>query len=226
MGVRAVICGEHGCFGVAEVKPGVSKFLIGLSLVFFGIGLFHIGWAVWPSSTDAVQFTIPEGVLPGAPTGAGYASLADYALSISWPRWFRLGDSGSIHVFLTPTAEPDIQPEVQAVQIVMIEMAAKNLQIEPAGRTQYNIAPDSDLTVIRSVNASQQGEFDAKVLVSFGFYDEANNEVVPIPVAVVDIDIRVIDLWGAGSGLALWFGFVGLALWGVFFLWGRFLQAR
>jgi len=33
-------------------------------------------------------------------------------------------------------------------------------------------------------------------------------------------------LWGAGSGLALWFGFVGLALWGVFFLWGRFLQAR
>jgi len=211
---------------VAEVKPGVSKFLIGLSLVFFGIGLFHIGWAVWPSSTDAVQFTIPEGVLPGAPTGAGYASLADYALSISWPRWFRLGDSGSIHVFLTPTTEADIQPEVQAVQIVMVEVAANNLQVEPAGRTQYNIAPDSDLTVIRSVNASQQGEFDGKVLVSFGFYDEANNEVVPIPVAVVDINIRVIDLWGAGSGLALWFGFVGLALWGVFFLWGRFLQAR
>ena len=55
---------------------------------------------------------------------------------------------------------------------------------------------------------------------SFGFYDEAAQELVTVPVAVVDIDLTVSALWGLESQLSLWFGLVALVLWGALFILG------
>jgi hypothetical protein len=57
--------------------------------------------------------------------------------------------------------------------------------------------------------------------VSFGFIDEAQAELVAVPVAVVDLHIQVIGLWGLDSGLVIWFGLVSLVLWGALFILGR-----
>jgi len=57
--------------------------------------------------------------------------------------------------------------------------------------------------------------------VSFGFFDADEDALTAVPVAVVDLDIQVIELWGLRSGMVIWFGFVCLALWGALFLLGN-----
>jgi hypothetical protein len=37
----------------------------------------------------------------------------------------------------------------------------------------------------------------------------------------VDLQVRVVELWGLASGLVIWLGFVSLAIWGALFLLGR-----
>lgn len=204
----------------------ISQILFGLSVMCLLSGLVCLAWAVWPYSTDGVQIDIPAGVLPVAPEGTGYASLADYNLGVSWPRWLRLGDKGSIDVFLTGDVEAVDSSGNQMNQIVLVDITLSRLRVSPAGLVQYNLTPGADLEISRVVDADQKGEFPGKVLVSFGFYDEAKDELLPVPVAVMDILINVRSLWGLERGIVLWLGFVGLVLWGVLFLLGRYLQIK
>ena len=60
----------------------LSRLLYALSLILLGLALANLGWAVWPTPTDARTFMIPQGPLPGAHSGATYASLADYELQV------------------------------------------------------------------------------------------------------------------------------------------------
>jgi len=204
----------------------ISQGLFGLSVVFLLLGLISLAWAVWPSSTDAVQINIPAGALPATPDGTDFASLADYELSISWPRWVRLGDSGSIDVFLSGVVGQADDGTDQAIQVILIETTLQRLRVEPAGLVQHNIAPGTDLNVLLAVEAVQKGEFPGKVLVSFGFFDDENDEMVPVPVAVVDVTVQVKSWLGLETGIVIWLGFVSLVLWGVLFLLGRYMQVR
>ncbi len=58
----------------------------------------------------------------------------------------------------------------------------------------------------------------------FGFFDEEAEQLVPVPVAVMDIDLIISSLWGLDAPLALWFGLVALVLWGALFILGRTMQ--
>jgi len=199
----------------------LSRLLYGLSLIFLLLALFHLAWSVWPIPTDAIQLSIPAGVLPGAPSGEDYASLADYALSISWPRWLRVGDRGVISLRMDQS-EKDVDPTKEpSVQVVLAEPVVPNLQIEPFGTVQANLGSGQDLSLQWVAEGKMNGLFPGKVFVSFGFYDETKGAQIAIPVAVVDVDIQVRSLWGLDSGMAIWFGMVGLIVWGALFLLGR-----
>jgi len=205
----------------------VSQFLFGLSLLFLGFGLFNLGWVVWPAPSDAVQFTIPSGILPGTPAGTTYASLADYALTVSWPVWLRKGETGQIHVKLTEIDDGKSLPEPeQKAQVLLVEPSLITLLIEPHGTMQTNLAPGQDLDMVWAVTGTTEGEFPGKVVVSFGFYDAALADLVPVPVAIVDMTVHVTALWGLGSNLVMWFGVVSLILWGMLFLLGRVAQVQ
>lgn len=201
----------------------LSQALYTLSLVCLAIGLFILGWAAWPAPTDARQFRIPAGPLPAASGETKLASYSDYALDIAWPRWLRSGETGAVHLRLTDLDhEPLPAGETREGQIVLAEPALHPLHLDPPGSTQANIADEQDLVLSWEVRGEQPGEFPGKVFVSFGFYDEALDELVPVPVAVVDFEIRVIGLWGLDAGLVIWLGLVGLVLWGALFVLGRF----
>jgi len=58
------------------------------------------------------------------------------------------------------------------------------------------------------------------------FYNQDQESFSAVPVAVVDVMTRVTALWGVGRGLVLWFGVVGLLLWGVLFVMGRVAQEK
>lgn len=205
----------------------LSRFLYVLSLVFLSFGLFSLGWIAWPAPTDAVQLEIPAGTLPAAPAGADYVSLSDYALSISWPRWVRRGQTGEIHLRLTDLLqEPLSEGEARASQVVLIEPALYLLPVDPPGGVQANLGDDQDLQLTWQVRGDESGAYPGKLYVSFGFFDETLNDLVEVPVAVIDLNIRVIELWGLDSGLVIWLGLAGLLLWGALFVLGRVAAVR
>jgi hypothetical protein len=207
-------------------RQGIRRGLLGLSLLVMLGGVISLGWAFWPYSVDGVQMRVLAGVLPAAPEGSGFASLSDYTLAVSWPRWLRLGDSGTISIALSSPSEQVGAALVDAIQVVMVEVDISRLPLAPSGLTQHNMAPGTDLQTSRIVTAVQTGEFPGKALVSFGFFDEEMNELVPVPVAVVDFEIDVRSLWGLEHGIVIWLGFVGLVLGGVMFLLQRYVQVK
>jgi len=205
----------------------LSTLLFGLSLALLAFGLFNLAWVVWPTPTEVVRFTIPAGVLPGSPAGMDYSSMADYQLSVSWPRWVRAGDRGLIQIQLIHLGTaPESSPPQDDLQVVLVEPAFPSLPVDPPGRVQVNIADAQDLNLTWHVDGRVIGEFPGKAYVSFGFYDPTLEELMLVPVAVVDISIQVMGLWGQGTGMALWFGVIGLVLWGTLFILGRFAQAK
>jgi hypothetical protein len=205
----------------------LSQFLYGLSLVFMAFGLFNLGWVVWPAATDAVQFSIPAGNLPAAPVEDDFISLSAYALAISWPRWMRRGEPGTLRLQLTDLDHtPPPAGDARDAQVVLAEPALFPLQVEPLGGVQATLGDDQELLLTWTLSGDQPGQFAGKLFVSFGFLDEAQGSLTAVPVAVVDLNIRVVGLWGAGSGLVLWFGFISLVLWGALFLVGRLVAGR
>lgn len=208
-------------------RSWLSQVLFGLSLLCLAFGLINLGWTAWPEQLDAVQLEVPKGVLPGAPSGSDYASLTAYNVSISWPRWIRLGQTSSIQVVINPTGVGEALTQGNGVgQIVLIEPALGLLSVTPAGRLQANLASGQDLNMSWEVAGEQVGIYEGKVYLSFGFYDETLNELISIPVAVFDVTIQVTSLWGQTQPLAIWLGIVGIALWGALFLLGRWVQLK
>jgi len=204
----------------------LSQFLFVLSLVFLAFGLVSLGWGVWPSPTNAVAFTIPVGVLPGAPLGKTYASMADYALNVSWQTWIRMGESGTITLHLSEMDADAGSAVERPAQVVLVEPVVPGVRLEPGGRMQANLAAGQELTLTWEAEGAVPGEYGGKLYVSFGFYDEALAEMVPVPVAVVDLAFRVTALYGLEGRLVLWLGLVGVALWGALFLLGRAVEGR
>ncbi len=214
-----------------RLRPGksggwLSKTLFALSLAFLGFGLVSLGWGVWPPPTDAVQFTISAGPLPGAPAGMTYASLADYTLNVSWPVWIRDGETGTITVHLTEVEGAAGEAVERPAQVVLVEPVIPGVTMEPAGRSQANLAVGQALTLTWDVAGEVSGEYGGKLYVSFGFYDDALGELVPVPVAVVDLAFQVRSLYGLEARLVLWVGLAGVALWGVLFIAGRVAAGR
>lgn len=209
-----------------EYKGWISQSLFILSLISLGIGLFLLGWAVWPTPTDGVQIPISRGILPGAPTGSNYASLSDYSLNLSWPRWLRVGDEGEITLALTGTETIQDDSKEGEVQIVVGEPLMTGTTLSPPAATQGSLTPGNEFAMTWKVSSDQRGEYPGKMMVSFGFYDESQDGLALVPVAVVDTLIIISALWGMRSGLTIWLGLVGLMMWGVFFLLGRMAQAR
>lgn len=198
----------------------LSQFLYSLSLVFLGIGLFSLGWAVWPVPMDGIRFTIPAGALPGAPGEDEYQSLSEYSLEVNWPRWVRKGEPGAVQLHLTDL-DPASLTELDPAQVVLVEPAFYPLQTDPPGEIQANLGDDQTLLLSWSVTGDQRGAYQGKLYVSFGFFDADEGALTAVPVAVVDLDIQVIELWGLRPGIVIWFGFVCLALWGALFLLGN-----
>ena len=202
-------------------RSWLSRVLYILSLILLGFGLVNLGWAVWPTPTDARTFTIPGGTLPGTPAGKTYASLADYDLQVSWPRWIRAGEDGQLVVALSEVETSAEEALTQETQVLLIEPSMIGLPIDPPGRMQVNLGPGQALQQRWAVEGVMAGTYPGKLVVSFGFYDEALGDLVPVPVAVVDFSIQVVTLWGLARGLVLWLGVVGLVLWGALFILGR-----
>ena len=205
---------------VRSKSQRLSQFLYSLSLVFLGIGLFSLGWAVWPVPMDGIRFNIPAGALPGAPDEDRYESLSDYALEISWPRWVRRDEAGPLHLRLTDQ-DPSSPAEMDTSQVLLAEPALFPLNVDPPGEVQANLGDDQTLLLSWAVSGDQRGAYEGKLYVSFGFFDDTEDALIAVPVAVVDLDIQVIELWGVQSGLVIWFGFVSLVLWGALFVLGR-----
>ena len=204
----------------------VSRVLYILSLILLGFALVNLGWAVWPAPTGAQTFTIPAGTLPGAPSGTTYASLADYVLQVSWPRWIRAGEEGEIQVTLSEVDSPADGALARETQVLLVEPSITSLPVDPSGRTQVNLGPGQEVRQTWTVEGAISGEYPGKLIVSFGFFDDALGELVPVPVAVVDFDVQVVTLWGLARGLVLWLGVVGLVLWGAFFILGRVAEGK
>ena len=208
-------------------SPRFSQILYTLSLVFLSFGLINLAWGVWPSPTDAVQITIPAGILPGAPEGTAFASLSEYALNVSWPRWVRLGESGTLHLVLTDLNPDPLPVEVERqAQVVLAEPALYPMRVDPLGGVQAALGDDQELLLSWEVEGDQQGSFPGKIYLSFGFYDEGSDALMAIPVAVVDINIQVVTLWGRAAGFAIGLGIVSMVLWGALFVLGRLSAAR
>jgi len=204
----------------------LGKGLYVLSLVFLAFGLFSIGWVVWPAPREAVTINLPAGVLPGAPTGETYASLTDYTLSVTWPGWLRAGEEGNIEVYLSEDEENLIEVDDRPVQVVMVQPNVGSLSIEPSGQLQASMGPGQDLVLTWQISGIEPRDHPGEMVVAFGFYDDALGELVTVPVAVVDIEVKIIRLFGLGSQLILWFGLIGLVFWGALFLFGRMIQKK
>lgn len=203
-----------------------SKILYGFSLVFLALGLYQLAWAVWPVSMDGVQIAIPEGELAGAPPEVRYASPADYTLEVSWPRWLRVGQEGVVEFVLREASEEESAQASQAALVVLVEPAFTNLSITPPGRIQANLGPGQDLELTWHILGDDEGSTAGKIYAAFGFYDESAEEMVTVPVAVVDVDIHIISIWGMERNLAVWFGLIALGLWGALFVFGRYVQVK
>jgi hypothetical protein len=208
----------------SQRRKRLSRALYALSLALLLFSLTSLAWAVWPVPTDARTFTIPAGPLPGAPSGTSFASQVDYTLQVSWPRWIRAGEAGQIVVSLSEAEASVDETQARETQIVLLSPSVTGLPLDPAGQTQINLGPGQELTQAWSVDGLAAGDHAGKLVAAFGFFDDALGQLVPVPVAVVDLSIQVVTLWGLARGLVLWLGVVGLALWGALFILGRVVE--
>jgi len=204
-------------------QKALGQALFGLSLLFLLLALSILAWAVWPSSTDSIQLSIPAGTLPGAPVGADYASQADYTLTLEWPTRLRKGQEGALRATLVEAGNGAAGRETQSV---LIEPVLSGVMLDPPGLVQANLAAGQTLVETWGIDAGTAGDFSGKIYVSFGFYDEENAELIAVPVAVVDMATRVTSIWGLSNQLALWFGLVAFAFWGALFILGRVVQGE
>ncbi|MFY9365590.1 MAG: hypothetical protein WAP13_02810 [Brevefilum fermentans] len=204
-------------------KQRLVQFLYVLSLVFLGIGLFSLGWAHWPTPIDGVQLNVPAGGLAAAPGEDEFISLSEYSLNVSWPRRVRRGESGILELRLTDV-DGASTADADATQIVLAEPVFFMLQVDPSGETQSALGDGQTLTLYWRVSGDQRGEFSGKLYVSFAFFVPTENVLVSVPVAVVDLDVQVIELWGLSSAMVTWLGVVNLVLWGAVFVLGRGIE--
>ncbi|MDY6867438.1 MAG: hypothetical protein SVT56_05975 [Chloroflexota bacterium] len=105
--------------------------------------------------------------------------------------------------------------------MILAEPVIPGVAMEPEGRSQANLAAGQALTLTWEVAGEVPGVYEGKLYVSFGFYDDALGELVPVPVAVVDLAFQVRSLYGLEARLVLWVGLAGVALWGALFIAGR-----
>lgn len=210
----------------AKRSLSAGSLLYGFSLVFLALGLVNLAWAVWPMPRDAVQIEIPAGVLPGSPTETEFSSQQDYTLTASWPRVLRSGEAGELTVHFTESSEKGPSDVGGEAQVVLAVPFFSGLTLDPPGQIQSAIAPGQALTLEWSLKGTQEGDYPGEVVVSLGFYNQDQESFSAVPVAVVDVMTRVTALWGVGRGLVLWFGVVGLLLWGVLFVMGRVAQEK
>ncbi len=204
-------------------QKALGQALFGLSLLFLLLALTILAWAVWPSSTDSARLSIPAGTLPGAPESADYASQADYTLTLEWPTRLRKGQEGALRATLVEIGNGAAGRETQSV---LIEPVLSGVMLDPPGLVQANLAAGQALVETWAVDTGTAGDYTGKIYVSFGFYDEANEELIAVPVAVVDLAMRVTSIWGLSNQLALWFGLVALVFWGALFILGRVVQVQ
>jgi hypothetical protein len=123
---------------------------------------------------------------------------------------------------LTDLNHEPLPAEVERqAQVVLAEPALYPMRLDPLGGVQATLGDDQQLLLAWEVTGEQQGSFPGKIYVSFGFYDEEIDDLVDVPVAVVDTHIQVVALWGSGAGSAIWIGLVSLLLWGALFVLGR-----
>jgi len=223
----------HGIAGMARIRKPVktsnslsSRILYGLSLVTLLFGLVSLGWAVWPMPTDAVQLQIPAGPLPGAPAETSYASQADYVLVVAWPRVLRSGDTGMLSISLAETGQVAELDQGRGTQVVLGVPLVSGLKLDPPGQIQSAMAPGKDLSFSWSITSTLVGDYPGEVVISLGFFDQVQDALIAVPVAVVDIEVQVAALWGMERGLVLWLGVVGLILWGALFVMGRVAQEK
>lgn len=223
----------YGFTGVAGMKKKITKgsrtagsLLYGLSLVFLALGLVNLAWAVWPMPMDAVQIEIPAGALPGSPAGMEFSSQQDYTLTATWPRVLRSAEGGELAVHLEGTGASDTSNNDEEAQVVLAVPFFRELTLDPPGQIQSAVTPGQGLTLEWSLKGTEEGEYQGEVVVSLGFYDPNQDSLSAVPVAVLDMSTRVIALWGVGRGLVLWFGVVGILLWGVLFIMGRVAQEK
>jgi hypothetical protein len=131
-----------------------------------------------------------------------------------------------ITLHLTEAGEEGSEAVERPAQIVLVEPVIPGVALEPEGRSQANLTAGQDLTLTWEVEGGAPGDYEGKVYVSFGFYDDALGELVDVPVAVVDLAFHVTALYGLEARLVLWLGLVGVALWGVLFILGRVAAGR
>jgi hypothetical protein len=108
-------------------------------------------------------------------------------------------------------------------------MAAPNvgaLSIDPPGQVQASMGPGQDLDLGWAVSGVSPGVYPGEVVVSFGFFDQDLSELVPVPVAVVDIQVRIVQLFGFGTQMLIWLGLISLVFWGALFVLGRAVQKK
>ncbi len=209
---------------VTAKRRFLSRLLFALSLFFLAFGLVSLGWAMWPTSQSALVLTIPSGVLPGAPAGTVYASPFESILTVTWPRRVRLGQTGPLWVDVTPS-DPTVSEAVKEdLQVILVEPVLPGIKLDPPGLVQGNLSADQPLSFAWTLEPLEKGTFFGKVYISFGFYEEATDEMKAVPVAVVDFDVQAVSLWGLEANLVLWLGVIGLVFWGACFIIGRFLQ--
>jgi hypothetical protein len=229
----SIVCHQHPGGDMDKVnrrcqnkKGVVSKVLFSISLLFLMLALYLLAWVVLPAPKDFNRITIPEGPLAGSPLGTALTSPTDYELTLSWMRWLRVGQVGTLELTLREASNADSSLGRQDVIAVIVEPAFSNLSIKPSGRIQANLAPGQSLGLSWDAEGQVEGDYAGKVYISFGFFDENANEQAEIPVAVVDLNIQVKALWGLATNLVLWLGLVGVAFWGILFIIGYWYSKK
>ncbi len=203
----------------SKISRNMNPVLSSISLVWLIFGLFLLAWRLWPPPIDANDVIIPKGDLPAAPDGEHFATISDYQITVSWPRWIRRGEKDIIKLSLIDLDhQSSAGDHAQIVQIVSIEPIAHPLNINPQGSLQVHMGDEQNLYLEWEISGDKIGSYPGKIYFYFNFYDESNQNFIKVPAAVIDFEIKVTDLWGLTSGAALWIGFIALLFWGIFLL--------
>jgi len=94
------------------------------------------------------------------------------------------------------------------------------------GEIQVSMGDDQTLQLLWKVKGEQSGKYAGKLYISFGFFDEPGHALMAIPVAVVDVNLRVIELRALSSGLLIWVGLLSLVLAFGLFILGKAASKR
>ncbi len=185
-----------------------------VGFIFLIISARFLAWRLIPASEISHAITIPAGELSGSPESAPQSINHELELRVTYPSKIRAGEEATLRLDLIPETniisrdEPFNNNPAIAAELSMI-----NMSLSPQSTVSTAYSVDQPKSFTWELTAPDSGSRQGSLWVTMQFTPNEGSKV-EVPLAVWEINLGIIRLWGMNSTQVTWLAMLALLIWG------------